>query len=95
MLGQSSFFRGAGSTADNRIFVYEVTGLQQNEVTTQCDYQIRQGGNTLIQVPLNRMNEAMQRVVNSGGKIVSIRTLSPHTGEHSVPVPEKNKKSKN
>jgi sulfite reductase alpha subunit-like flavoprotein len=93
MLGQSSFSRG--STAGDRIFVYEVTGLQQNEVTTQCDYQIRQGGNTLLQVPLHRMNEAMQRVVNSGGKIVSIRPLSPHTGEHSSPVPEKNKKSKN
>jgi phycocyanin-associated, rod len=94
MLGQSSFSRGAGSTAADRIFVYEVTGLQQNEVTTQCDYQIRQGGNTLLQVPLNRMNEAMQRVVNSGGKIVSIRPLSPHTDESSAPALEKSKKSK-
>jgi sulfite reductase alpha subunit-like flavoprotein len=95
MLGQSSFSRGAGTTASDRIFVYEVTRLKQNAATTQCDYQIRQGGNTLLQVPLNRMNEAMQRVVNSGGKIVSIRPLSPHGEEHSSPAPEKNKKSKN
>ncbi len=73
MLGQSAF--SASATAGNRIFVYEVTGLQQNEVTTQCDYQIRTSASTFMQVPLNRMNQSMQRIVNSGGKIVSIRPL--------------------
>jgi phycocyanin-associated, rod len=75
MLGQSPFSRNSSATADSRIFVYEVTGLQQNEVTTQSEHQIRTSSNTFIQVPLNRMNATMQRIVNLGGKIVSIRPL--------------------
>jgi phycocyanin-associated, rod len=78
MLGQSAFSRGSSSTADNRIFVYEVTGLQQNEVTSQCEHQIRTSSSTFIQVPLNRMNATMQRIVNLGGRIVSIHPLE-HT----------------
>jgi hypothetical protein len=75
MLGQSAFSRGSSVTPDNRIFVYEVTGLQQNEVTTQFDHQIRNSSSIFMQVPLNRMNATMQRIVNLGGKIVSIRPL--------------------
>jgi phycocyanin-associated, rod len=75
MLGQSPFSRNSSATADNRIFVYEVTGLQQNEVTNQSEHQIRTSSSTFIQVPLNRMNATMQRIVNLGGKIVSIRPL--------------------
>ena len=30
MLGQSAFTRGSSSTADSRIFIYEVASLQQN-----------------------------------------------------------------
>lgn len=82
MLGQSAFSRGSSNTSANRIFVYEVTGLHQNEVTNQCDSQIRTSGNTFMQVPLNRMNETMQRIVNLGGKIVSIRPLN---GEVAAP----------
>jgi phycocyanin-associated, rod len=78
MLGQSAFSRNSSATADNRIFVYEVTGLQQNAVTSQCDHQIRTSSRTFIQVPLNRMNATMQRIVNLGGKIVSIHPLE-HT----------------
>jgi phycocyanin-associated, rod len=76
MLGQSAFSRGSSATAGNRLFVYEVTGLQQNEVTTQCEHQIRSSSSTFLQVPLNRMNETMQRIVNLGGKIVSIRPIN-------------------
>jgi hypothetical protein len=76
MLGQAAFSRGTSATADNRIFVYEVSGLQQNEATSQCDYQIRTSSSTLLQVPVSRMNETMQRIVNLGGKIVSIRPLT-------------------
>lgn len=75
MLGQSAFSRGSSVTSENRIFVYEVTGLQQNEVTNRCDSQIRTSSNTFMQVPLSRMNETMQRIVNLGGKIVSIHPL--------------------
>jgi phycocyanin-associated, rod len=90
MLGQSAF--SASATVGNRIFVYEVTGLQQNEVTAQCDYQIRTSGSTFMQVPLNRMNQAMQRIVNSGGKIVSIRPLGQEAELSKTFAEEKKKK---
>jgi phycocyanin-associated, rod len=76
MLGQSSLSRNSSATTDNRIFVYEVTGLQQNAVTNQRDHQIRTSGNTFLQVPLDRMNETMQRIVRLGGKIVGIHSLA-------------------
>ncbi len=75
MLGQSTFYRGSSVTSGNRIFVYEVTGLRQNDMTDNCDAQIRTSSNTFIQVPLDRMNETMRRIVNLGGKIVNIQPL--------------------
>jgi phycocyanin-associated, rod len=74
MLGQAAFTRGSSATAENRIFVYEVTGLQQ-DATTQSNVQIRTSANTFIQVPYNRMNEKMQQILRMGGKIVSIHPL--------------------
>ncbi len=76
MLGQSSISRGSSVTSDNRIFIYEVTGFQQNEETAQCDRQIRNSGSTFVQVPFNRMNETMQRIVKLGGKIAGIHSLA-------------------
>jgi phycocyanin-associated, rod len=75
MLGQSSISRGSSSTSGNRIFIYEVTGFQQNEETTQYDRQIRNSGSTFVQVPFARMNETMQRIVKLGGKIAGIYSL--------------------
>ncbi len=82
MLGQSAFSRGSTATADNRIFVYEVTGLQQNNITVQSDCQIRTSASTFVQVPYSRMNEKMQQILRMGGKIVGIRPL----GENSQPA---------
>jgi phycocyanin-associated, rod len=72
MLGQSAFTRGSSSTADSRIFVYEVTGLHQNNVVAQPIPQIRTSANTFIQVPYNRMNEKMRQILRMGGRIVNI-----------------------
>jgi phycocyanin-associated, rod len=96
MLGQSIFSRDFSTTADNRMFVYEVTGLQQNEANTNCEHQIRTSSSTFVQVPLRRMNATMQRIVNLGGKIVNIRPLGlPEEGSaSSEPNSEKHKKSK-
>jgi phycocyanin-associated, rod len=88
MLGQSSLSRS--STAENRIFVYEVTGLQQNAVVAQCEYKIRNSSSVFLQVPLDRMNKTMQRIVNLGGKIVSIRSVEEES--HST---ENHKQSDN
>jgi phycocyanin-associated, rod len=75
MLGQTAFLRGSSVTADNRVFVYEVTGLQQNNITVQSDPQIRTSATTFVQVPFNRMNEKMQQILRMGGKIVGIHPL--------------------
>lgn len=74
MLGQSAFARGSSATTDNRIFVYEVTGLRQNESVIPSA-QIRTSASTFVQVPYNRMNEKMQQILRMGGKIVSIHPL--------------------
>ncbi|CAN1209606.1 phycobilisome linker polypeptide [Tumidithrix helvetica PCC 7403] len=66
------------STADNRIFVYEVTGLRQNQQTENNNFQIRNSGSVFVNVPYNRMNEQMQSITRAGGTIVSIRPLSEH-----------------
>jgi phycocyanin-associated, rod len=76
MLGHSSFSRGSMTTSNNRLFVYEVSGLQQNAETDRCEHQIRTSSNTFMQVPLDRMNETMQRIVRLGGKIVNIHPLN-------------------
>ena len=71
MLGQ--YFTGA--TSDNRIFVYEVSGLHQNEITCLQRNPIRSSHTQLIQVPFNRMNEVMQQITLMQGKIVNIFPL--------------------
>ncbi len=79
MLGQAAFTRGSSETANSRIFVYEVSGLQPN-AATQSNVRIRTSANTFMQVPYNRMNEKMQQILRLGGKIVSIHPLGekPH-----------------
>ena len=72
MLAQNAF----GSQTTNRIFLYEVEGLRQNDTTDQNNYPIRHSGSTFIKVPYSRMNEEMQRITRMGGKIVSIQPLS-------------------
>ncbi|MEA5463850.1 phycobilisome linker polypeptide [Leptothoe sp. PORK10 BA2] len=74
MLGQYSTSRL--STADSRMFVYELTGLNENEVTVNHQAPIRQSHTQFVQVPFHRMNEEMQRIGLLGGKIVSIRPLN-------------------
>jgi ferredoxin--NADP+ reductase len=68
----------SGNTTEfgNRMFVYEVVGLRQNEETDKADYAIRQSGSTFITVPYSRMNQEMQRITRMGGKIVSIQPLT-------------------
>ena len=72
MLGQSALVRGSASAAENRMFVYEVTGLRQSDRTDQNDYPIRNSGSTFIQVSYRRMNEEMRRITRQGGKIIGI-----------------------
>ena len=75
-MGQATFLGKSVSGADNRIFVYEVEGLRQNEQTTNQGYAIRNSSTIQFQVPYNRMNEEMRRITRLGGKIVNIRPLA-------------------
>lgn len=73
MLGQ--YTTGNTSSSNNRIFVYEVTGLRQNEATASQKSPIRSSHSQFIQVPLYRMNEMTQAITRMGGKIVNIKPL--------------------
>ncbi len=75
MLGQSSLMRTSVSSAENRMFVYEVEGLRQNEQTESQSYPVRNSSTILVQVPYSRMNAEMRRIARLGGKIVAIRPL--------------------
>lgn len=64
------------SISDNRIFVYEVEGLRQNDQTQNQSYPVRNSSTVMIQVPYSRMNHEMRRITRLGGKIVNIRPLA-------------------
>lgn len=80
MLAQNAFGGQTASPSGNRIFLYEVEGMRQNEATDQNNYPIRKSGSVFIKVPYSRMNEEMQRITRMGGKIVSIQPLSSDNG---------------
>jgi phycocyanin-associated rod protein len=63
------------SVMGDRVFVYEVTGLKQNNENDRNNYQFRTSSSVFIQVPYSRMNDEMQRITKMGGKIVNIRPL--------------------
>jgi phycocyanin-associated, rod len=68
MLGQAA--------SDNRVFVYEVTGLRQNTENDKNNYQFRSSSSVFVKVPYQRMNEEMQRITRMGGTIVNIKPWS-------------------
>ena len=76
MFGQTTVGNGGNSSADSRVFRYEVMGLRQNEVTDKNNYEIRRSGSVFITVPYARMNEEMRRITRMGGTIVNIESLS-------------------
>jgi ferredoxin--NADP+ reductase len=91
--------------AGNRLFVYEVAGLNQNDNTDSLDYSIRQSGSVFFTVPYSRMNQEMRRITRLGGRIVSIKPLNgiapvatfssastPQPIAQSSPVTEQTKK---
>ena len=75
MLGKSVISGRSSSSSNNRIFVYEVTGLKQNEANDSNDYSFRSSSSVFVSVPYNRMNEEMQRIGKMGGTIVNIQSL--------------------
>ncbi len=76
----------SNSESGNRIFVYEVVGLRQNQATDNTTYPIRRSGSTFITVPYNRMNQVMRRITQLGGKIVGIRPLDGSSQQSTKPI---------
>ena len=74
MLGNFLIGGRSSSPAKNRVFVYEVTGLKQNEANDSNSYPFR-SSSVFVSVPYNRMNEEMQRIGKMGGTIVNIQPL--------------------
>ena len=71
----SSLSGNAGSTsANSRMYVYEVTGLQDRSADSG-NGKIRLSGSQFFTVPYRRMNQEMRRIVSLGGKILNIRPL--------------------
>lgn len=86
---------GLSSATNDRVFVYEVEGLRQNEQTTKNSYPVRSSSNVLIQVPYNRMNDEMLRISRMGGNIVAIHPLAGYSAakqeascDHEAPAKE-------
>ncbi len=76
MFGQTTVGANGISSANSRMFRYEVVGLRQNEENDRNNYDIRNSGSVFITVPYNRMNEEMQRITRMGGRIIKIEPLS-------------------
>lgn len=71
---------------DNRLFVYEVTGLRQSAETEKQDHAIRKSGSVFITVPYHRMNQEMQRILRLGGTIISIKPASLLGNTNNTPT---------
>lgn len=92
MLGSSLVGSSSSSPSKNRVFVYEVTGLRQNETNDNNQYQIRSSSSIFVRVPYSRMNEEMQRISKMGGTIVNIQSIDNWQKSTDVSE-EKNHKS--
>ena len=75
MLGNFLIGGRTSSPSKNRVFVYEVAGLKQNETNDGNNYPFRSSSSVFVTVPYNRMNEEMQRIGKMGGTIVNIQPL--------------------
>ncbi len=83
MLGKSVLSGCSSSSANNRIFVYEVTGLKQNQENDNNSYSFRSSSSIFVRVPYGRMNEEMQRIGKMGGTIVNIQSLDAFQQQES------------
>ena len=94
MLGKSAISGRSSSLSGDRVFVYEVAGLKQNQENDSNDYAFRSSGNAFVSVPYNRMNEEMQRIGKMGGSIVNIQSLEAFkNGSTEEPKSSKEKKA--
>lgn len=93
MLGQFVTGGRSSSPSNNRIFVYEVTGLKQNEQSDSNSYPVRTSSSVFMQVPYNRMNEEMLRITRMGGTIIKIKPFGASDQDNSQPANKSKAKS--
>jgi ferredoxin--NADP+ reductase len=71
------------SSANNRLFIYEVIGLRDGSSDRSND-KIRRSGSTFLTVPYQRMNQEMRRIAKLGGKILNIRPMTASSETSTV-----------
>ena len=81
MYNSSSTDSSVNSSANSRLYVYEVEGLGQGGQASDMSAPLRRSGTTTITVPYGRMQQETKRILQLGGNIVSIRPVSQATGE--------------
>lgn len=86
MLASTALSRGSSSTYSNRVFVYEVKGLAENDRTRDRAFQIRDSGSCLYQIPFSKMNQAMRQFNRLGGTIVSIQSMEDFNAANQKPI---------
>ena len=69
------------SAKDNRVFVYEVSGLRQSDATDLNSYAIRNSSSIFVKVPFSRLNEQTRKITRLGGTSVDIRPVNPSAHE--------------
>jgi ferredoxin--NADP+ reductase len=66
----------SASSSASRLYVYEVEGLGQSGQAADMSNPLRRSGTVLLTVPYSRMQQEAKRIMQLGGKIVSIRPAS-------------------
>ena len=96
MYNSSSNGSSVSTSADNRLFIYEVEGLGQNGQASDMNAPVRQSGTVIFTVPYARMQQEAKRIMQMGGKIVSIRPAGQEApaAAPSAPVPSANSQPK-
>ncbi len=77
------------TSADSRLYVYEVEGLGQNGQGSSLEAPIRRSGTTFMVVPYSRMQQETKRIMQMGGTIVSIRPTNGMASDGPVMGPVK------
>ena len=96
MYNSSSNGSSVSTSADNRLFIYEVEGLGQNGQASDMNAPVRQSGTVIFTVPYARMQQEAKRIMQMGGKIVSIRPAGQEApaAAPSAPAPSANSQPK-
>ena len=76
MYNSSSTGSSANSSANSRLYIYEVEGLGQSGQASNMSAPLRRSGTQTITVPYSRMQQEAKRIMQLGGTIVSVRPAS-------------------